>query len=333
MAATAHAIKETRADSIPPGPSLGVRRPRWLGPHRRDHHRHRRGHDGAGVRARGGVGEDPVRHLRRGAGHGITTGGPCLHGERRADRHRHGDGVGRHGDGELHAARQHAAPGSCRERGGELHRPSGHQRHAHAGPGAPQRGETRAAGASRRVRPCSPSCAPGRPCTSSWGSRRNGASVRCRVCAGSGAPPSRTRPARASGVASRRRWCLRSREGHAPVPRSLMSDPLVRGTTHAVVTPGLLAVARPLKASRPPFHTPLLTRRPRHRGSGDVPRRSVAHDPVPRRGVRRGVRHLRVLLPGTGVLREGLSRVRTTAAMPGRQRATSAQRGRPARSS
>ena len=191
------------------------------------------------------------------------------------------------------------------------------------------------------MRPCSPSCAPGRPCTSSWGSRRNGASVRCRVarapapsggrrCAGSGAPPSRTRPARASGVASRRRWCLRSREGHAPVPRSLMSDPLVRGTTHAVVTPGLLAVARPLKASRPPFHTPLLTRRPRHRGSGDVPRRSVAHDPVPRRGVRRGVRHLRVLLPGTGVLREGLSRVRTTAAMPGRQRATSAQRDRSA---
>ena len=48
--------------------------------------------------------------------------------------------------------------------------------------------------------------------------------------------------------------------------------------------------------SDPPMRT-------RHPCQGDGQHRRVPHAPVPRRGVRRGVLHLRVLLPGAGLLR------------------------------
>ena len=100
-----------------------------------------------------------------------------------------------------------------------------------------------------------------------------------------GVSPSRTRPAR-KGMprwAPRRRvpaaWRLvcgaaldRERDTR-PSPRSPVSDPLLRGAAHAVLAPRHRAVARSLMAVRPPFHRHPLTRRPRHPGRGDGPRR------------------------------------------------------------
>ena len=94
----------------------------------------------------------------------------------------------------------------------------------------------------------------------------------------------------------------RQEQGHEPVPRAPRASPLLRGAAHAVLAPRYLAVARPLMATRTPFHSdpPMRTRHP---CQGDGQRRRVPHAPVPRRGVRRGVLHLRVLLPGAGLLR------------------------------
>ena len=80
------------------------------------------------------------------------------------------------------------------------------------------------------------------------------------------------------------------------------ASPLLRGAAHAVLAPRSLAVARPLMATRTPFHSdpPMRTRHP---CQGDGQHRRVPHAPVPRRGVRRGVLHLPVLLPGAGLLR------------------------------
>ena len=80
------------------------------------------------------------------------------------------------------------------------------------------------------------------------------------------------------------------------------ASPLLRGAAHAVLAPRYLAVARPLMATRTPFHSdpPMRTRHP---CQGDGQHRRVPHAPVPRRGVRRGVLHLPVLLPGAGLLR------------------------------
>ena len=146
-------------------------------------------------------------------------------------------------------------------------------------------------------------------------------------------------PAGAHAVSSRRQGRLvgvaavADERDARPSPRSPVSDPLLPGAAHAVLAPRHRAGARSLMAVRPPFHRHPLTMRARHPGRDDGPRRRVAHAPVPRRGVRRGVLHLRVLLPGTGVLRGSLPRAGATAPTTGRQRAASTQRGRPARSS
>ena len=102
--------------------------------------------------------------------------------------------------------------------------------------------------------------------------------------------------------------CVSASEGHEPVPRPSIAGPLLRGAAPAVLAPRQRAVARPLMASRPPFHRPPPPMRTRHPCRGDGQHRRVAHAPVPRRGVRRGVLHLRVLLPGAGLLRGGLPR-------------------------
>ena len=67
-------------------------------------------------------------------------------------------------------------------------------------------------------------------------------------------------------------------------------------------------------------------------GRRERPSRAVAHAAVPRGGVRDGVRHLWVLLAGAGLLWGGLPRARATAPAAARERAASAQPGRPARS-
>ena len=67
-------------------------------------------------------------------------------------------------------------------------------------------------------------------------------------------------------------------------------------------------------------------------GQRERPRQAVAHGALPRRGVRDGVRYLRVLLAGAGLLWGGLPRPRATAPAAARACAASAQPGRPARS-
>ena len=66
-------------------------------------------------------------------------------------------------------------------------------------------------------------------------------------------------------------------------------------------------------------------------GRRERPSRAVAHAAVPRGGVRDGVRHLWVLLAGAGLLWGGLPRARATAPAAARERAASAQPGRPTR--
>ena len=67
-------------------------------------------------------------------------------------------------------------------------------------------------------------------------------------------------------------------------------------------------------------------------GRRERPRRAVAHAALPRGGVPDGVRHLRVLLAGAGLLWGALPRDRATGPRAAGVRQASAQPGRPARS-
>ena len=149
-------------------------------------------------------------------------------------------------------------------------------------------------------------------------------------------PGRRRTPSCCAGTSASRGW--RPRSGHLASETKAVRPELpegksapARGWTRRPSSPR--AVARPLMAARHSFHRHPPSMRPGHPGQHDGQRRRVAHAPVPRGGVRDGVHDLRILLPGPGVLRGCLPRAGATAATAGRQRAASAQRGRPARSS
>ena len=125
-------------------------------------------------------------------------------------------------------------------------------------------------------------------------------------------------------IAGRRAFTVETEQFLQPTPTISVPQTLPSANTLALA-PRLRAVARPLRAARPPdprgAPSPLLTR-PACRGDGQ--RNGVAHAPVPRGGVRRRVLPLRILLPGAGVLREGLPRAGATAATAAGDRQASA---------